>query len=216
MLRTRSLTLPILALLLLVAGGTALFQSVGDPPPPLPGETPVGGVTLLHARPFTLDQPYAFEWRAEQPAVAAGMLVVLEVDPDLVHPRQVAEPVLYVGAQTAERINVGARSGHVVAVVPAEPDGRGGVQLDLAAAPIFFGEPMLPEQVDGARVAQELAAAQARGIEPTPAATVAAVMQQPVRFATRYDLALHASDLIEQWSPDETDLIAGIRAPLVR
>ena len=216
MQRMRSLTWAVLALTLLVAGGTALIQSVGDPPPALPAETPVGGVVLLHARPFTLDQTYAYEWRAEHPLVAGGMLLVLQVDPDLVHPRQVAEPVLYVGGQTAERINVGSQSGHVVAVVPAPVDARGLVQMDLAQTPIFFGEPMLPEQVDAARVAQELQGAVARGIAPPSADAVSAAIAEPVRFGSRYDLLLHASDLIETWSADETDLIAGMRAPLVR
>ncbi|MHC5211289.1 MAG: hypothetical protein ACYTG2_11270 [Planctomycetota bacterium] len=216
MQRMRSLTWPILALTLLVAGGTALLQSAGDPPPALPAETPVGGVVLVHARPFTLDQAYTFDWQAERPEVAGGMLVVLEVDPDLVHPRQIAEPVLYVGAQTVERINTGATSGHVVAIVPAPVDARGQVLLDLTAAPIFFGEPMLPEQVDAARAAQELAAAVARGIAPPSEDEVSAALVEPARFGTRYDLQLFATDLIETWSPDETDLISGIRGPLPR
>jgi hypothetical protein len=216
MQRMRTPTLAALALTLLVGGGAALFESLGDPPPALPAETPVGGVVLVHAQPFTLEQSYAHEWRAERPLVAGGMLLVLQVDKDLVHPRQVAEPVLYVGGQTAERINVGASSGHVIAVVPAPVDARGQVQLDLAAAPIFFGEPMLPEQVDAARAAQELAGAVARDIAPPAADAVAAVLRAPVRFATRYDLQLYATDLIEAWSPDESDLIAGMRVPLVR
>jgi hypothetical protein len=216
MQRMRSLAWPILALMLLVGGGTALLQSAGDPPPALPAKTPVGGVVLVHARPFTLDRAYVHDWRAERPTVAGGLLLVLAVDPDLVHPRQVAEPVLYVGGQTAERINVGARSGHVVAVVPAPLDARGRVQLDLTQTPIFFGEPMLPEQVDADRAAQELASALAAGIAPPSADAVAAALAAPVRFGDREALQSHATDLIETWSPDEVDLIAGMRAPRIR
>jgi hypothetical protein len=208
--------LSLMALLALGGGVYALRQVMHDDgPPPLPAATPVGGVTLIEARPFTLDVPYTHDWRAERPQVTAGVLLVLGVDPDLVHPRQGLEPVLYVGDQTVERINFGGESGHVVAVVPAPVDGQGHVALDLSRTPIYFGTPALPEQVDAATVAQELAAAQARGIAPPTAAAVAAVSQPEVRFHDSYDVRVFAADLIEAWSPMETDLVSGLRAPLV-
>lgn len=208
--------LSIVALLALGGGVYALRQVLHDDgPPPLPAATPVGGVTLIEARPFTLDVPYVHDWRAERPQVTAGVLLVLGVDGDLVHPRQGFEPVLYVGDQTAERINVGSDSGHVIAVVPAPVDARGHVALDLSTTPIYFGAPALPEQVDAATVTKELAAAKARGIAPPAAAAVAAVSQPEVRFHDSYDVRVFAADLIEAWSPMETDLVNGLRAPLV-
>src|SRR5262245_27654193 len=67
--------------------------------PPIPA-TPAAVKNILYARQFKLEQGYEFEWRADHPKVTAGWLVVLEVDPDLVYPRNVAEPVLYVGKTT--------------------------------------------------------------------------------------------------------------------
>ena len=93
--------------------------------------TPAAIDEVVYARSFELDQGYKFEWRKEQPLVKKGVILVLKVDPDLVYPRQIAEPVLYVGDQTAERVNIGYKSGHVVAIVPGE--------VDLNKAMIWFG-----------------------------------------------------------------------------
>ena len=208
--------LSLVALLALGGGVYALRQVLHDDgPPPLPAATPVGGVTLIEARPFTLDLPYIHDWRAERPWVSGGVLLVLGVDADLVHPRQGLEPVLYVGDQTAERINFGHESGHVIAVVPAPVDAQGHVALDLSKTPIYFGTPALPEQVDAATVAKELAAAKARGIAPPSATAVAAVSQPEVRFHDQYDVRVYSADLIEAWSPMEADLVSGLRAPRV-
>ena len=205
------------AALLVLGGGVFALRQVlhDDGPPPLPAVTPVGGVTLIEARPFTLDVPCIHDWRAERPQVTAGVLLVLGVDGELVHPRQGYEPVLYVGDQTAERINVGHESGHVIAVVPAPVDGQGRVALDLSTTPIYFGAPALPEQVDAATVAKELAAAKARGIVAPAAPAVSAASRPQVRFHDDYDVRVFAADLIEAWSPMETDLVSGLRAPLV-
>ncbi|MGQ0551670.1 MAG: hypothetical protein ACT4PU_00450 [Planctomycetota bacterium] len=212
----RTLLVPVLLIAALVGGAGAVWQSIpDDPPPAVPAITPVGGIELLHARPFTLAQPYLHEWSTAGTRVSAGYLLVLGVDPALVHPRQVAEPVLYVGAQTAERINFGHESGRVVAVVPALPNGRGGVALDWSVTPIFFGAPALPEQVDVARMQAELAAARTLGIAPPSQQSLQAALQPAVHFGSREDLHLHASDLIEAFSPMEVDLISGLRAPRV-
>jgi len=215
-MRARTTTLTILALLLLTGGVFAVRQALRDEtPPPLPAVTPVGGVALIAARPFTLDVPYVHAYRAEQPLVSAGVVLVLSVDPDLVHPRQGYEPVLYVGNQTAERLNVGHESGHLVVMVPAPVDARGNVALDLTTTPIFFGTPALPEQVDAAIVESELAAARARGIQPPTAQVVAAASQPQVRFHDDYDVRVWSADLIEAWSPMEVDLVSGLRVPRV-
>src|SRR5690606_11950668 len=86
---------------------------------------------VVVARPFQLQTPYTHLWRKEQPAVASGYLFVLRVNPHLVRPRQTAEPVLYVGNQTAERLNVGDDHGNIVVIVPG--------LSDPAAARFWFG-----------------------------------------------------------------------------
>ena len=68
-------------------------------------------VEVLEARSFVLDEPFVSWWRAERPTVRSGVLLVLRTDPELVRARQSAEPVLYVGDQTAERLNHGGGGG---------------------------------------------------------------------------------------------------------
>jgi hypothetical protein len=167
------------------------------------------------ARPFTLAAPAVHAWRKEQPAYTAGVLLVLRAPVELLAPRQTAEPVLYVGAQTAERVNTGADTGMLVAIVPAGLDASGKVDLDLSRTPIYFGAPALPEQIDAAAAQRELAAARARGIAPPAAAAVSAAQQPPVAFDDDWQLHLHAADLVERWSPIEADVISGLRAPRV-
>lgn len=208
---TRSLLLPVLLVALLAAGVAAFVRALPGDPPALPAAMPVAGVDVLYARPFTLERPAIHAWRAEQPAYDAGWVLVLSVDPNLVYPRQVAEPILFVGDQTAERVNFGHESGRVVAIVPAPRDAAGRPALDLAAAPVFFGMPGLPEQVDAARAAAELSAARARGARPASAAALAAVTQPQVAFGDDWELHAWCADLIEAHSPQETDLIAGLR-----
>jgi len=103
-------------------------------PPPLP-PTPAPIKALIYARPFVLNEGFRYYWRQEKPMVSEGYLLVIEVDPDLVYPRQTAEPVLFVGDQTAMRLNVGYNSGRVIALVPDS----------AARRSIRFGRPQLPE-----------------------------------------------------------------------
>src|SRR5262249_55349092 len=205
--------LPVMLLLLLAAGVAALVRNAPADPPPLPAVPPPGDGTLLQAQPFTLDVPFTHTWRKEQPQFSAGYVLVLSCDPDLVHARQAAEPILYVGDQTAERVNVGGDSGHVVCIVPASTDASGAVALDLSRAPIFFGRPGLPEQVDAAHAAAELATARSRGIAPPTKSVLASTVQPAVHFHDDWQLHLFCSDLIEHYSPQEADLVSGLRAP---
>ena len=92
----------LVAFLGLAAG--ALAQT--PPIPPVPA-----AVDLVYAAPFTLQQGFRSDWRNDRPIVTGGYLMVLRVNPNLVYPRQVSQPVLYAGVQTAERINVGYTSG---------------------------------------------------------------------------------------------------------
>jgi hypothetical protein len=214
---TTRFVLPSLLVLLLAAGVAALVTSLPDEPPALPAVTPVGGVDILYAQPFTTDVPWTHTWRAEQPKVQAGWVLVLAVDPNLVVPRQSAEPILFVGDQTAERVNQGDQSGHVIAIVPAPLDASGAVAFDLSHAPIYFGAPGLPEQVTAAKAKAELDAAVQRGIAAPTAQTLANVTKPQVAFTNDWELHAFCSDLIQTWSPQETDLIATLRVqPLSR
>ena len=112
--------------------------------------------------PFTLAQPYRHAWQAERPIVDQGLLLVLQVDPQVARPRQAGGAVLYVGAVPAERLSWAAQSELLVVVIPGAPD--------LATTPVYWGSETLPERVDQAWGATELAQAQAQGIDPRPAA----------------------------------------------
>jgi len=211
----KTLAVGVVALALLAGGVTAISSLVvPDGPPPLPANGLDAVIELVHARPFTTDTPFEHSWRAEAPLFDAGILLVLEVsDRSLIHPRQTAEPVLFVGDQTAERINSGHESGFLVALVPAPRDTRGEVDLDLAAVSIFFDLPALPETIDAAAAQAALSRARQAGIAPPAPDKVAAVTVEQVHFSDLGDVHAHAADLIEAWSPLEVDLIAGLRAP---
>jgi hypothetical protein len=161
-------------------------------------------IELLAAVPFAVDEPFVHEWRAEKPLVASGYLLQLRVDPELSRPRQTYEPVLYVGTQTAERCLPEpalalAEQGILVVLVPAPLDAGGRVALDLDTAPIWFGSLELPERVDAARIAAELAAARARGAGPArrhPTAEVRTAAADVVRARTRMELEAYVLDLL--------------------
>jgi hypothetical protein len=168
---------------------------------------PHNQLQLLHAERFRLDEPYQHRWRADVPFVTDGWLLVLSGDPELLRPRQVKERVLYVGAETAERINT-PPDGKVVVLVPGD--------FRLDGAPIFLGAEALPEELMQPQIDAELAAARAAGVTPPNAEAIAAVLAPTRTFANDYYLRLRAIELVEQHSPTETDLIAGARVPLVK
>ncbi|MFG0319522.1 MAG: hypothetical protein ACF8XB_19785 [Planctomycetota bacterium JB042] len=207
-----------LILSLVLGGGvlagavTAFVRTVADDDrspeaaPPPAAEQPE--IELVSARRFALDTPYTHWWRAEQPRFDGGWLVVLRVDHELVRPRQTAEPVLVVGDETAERLNVGLGSGRVVALVPGD--------VDLAASPIFFAPPALPEELTEADVRARRDEAVAGGVDPIGAEAVAAALGEPLRFPSEDELRVHAADVIERHAPDEVDLVRGLRVPRIR
>jgi hypothetical protein len=173
---------------------------------------PVRGIVF--AQPFKLDKPYTHTWRKEQPQVSAGYVLVLTVDPDFVRPVQVAEPVLYVGNQTAERINAGDVSGRLVVLVPSTLNARGEVALDLNSALIWFGAPELPERVDADRVNSEARAASNNGIKPLARDQVQAALRRggkTVRLPDREAMGKILAALLQEYSPNETDLIRGLK-----
>jgi hypothetical protein len=209
----------LLALAALGAVGAA-WMTAAPQAPAAPAETPRGVREVLYARPFVLEESYRHTWRSDQPEVQAGWILVLDVDPALVVPRQVAEPVLYVGDQTAERLNHGDQSGHVIAIVPSPLDlARGAPELDPAKAAMWFGTPRLPERVDPAVIAAERAAAVRAGIAPLAASSVAKAEERGgalAVFKDRTQLEREAAALMQVWSPEDYDLARTMLAPLVK
>jgi len=186
------------------------------PPPPTTAAEPVPCIPktpavvdgLVYARHFTLQEGYKHLWSKEQPMVSSGYLLVLKVDPKLVFARQVAEPVLYVGNQTAERLNIGYESGHVIAIAPGD--------VDLKKAMIWFGTPELPERVDGNMVKTELAKAKAAKIEPFSEKVVKASLTQggaELKVTNKDELLRLAAELIKQYSPQEKQLADSLAPP---
>jgi hypothetical protein len=215
-MKTITLAVSALALASLVTASMATGDepatspaSAVEAPPAIPA-TPAAVDGIIYARKFALQEGYSFRWCQENPEVTSGYLLVLEVDPDLVFPRQRAEPVLYVGNQTAERLNIGYRSGHVVAIAPGEPD--------LTKALIWFGTPELPERVDQEIAQAELALARAAGIEPFPANEIGAALargSEELKGSNIVDVLRVAADLVRQYSPAEEDR-ANIMVPAPR
>jgi hypothetical protein len=188
--------------------------ALGQTTPPAIPQTPAPVLDVVSIQPFDLETPAAHLWRAEKPMVRSGYLLVLKVDPALVYPRQIAEPVLYVGRQTAERVNVGYESGHVVAIVPAVLDPKHQEYLDLSKELIWFGSPELPERVDARRVAREHAAAVEAGIKPFEPEKLAAArlrggalnVQDTKRTLVRDALRR----LVLTYSPQERELVENV------
>ncbi len=175
--------------------GTAI-----EAPPAIPA-TPAAVDGIVSIRKFTLKEGFKFDWCKERPMVTTGYLLVLKVNPDLVFPRQVAEPVLYVGKQSAQRLNVGYKSGHVVALIPGEPD--------WAKTLIWFGTPELPERVDSNVANTEEAAAKAAGIKPFSAKELETALTRGSKSLQASNVAGVlgvAADLIRQHSPTEVEL----------
>ena len=106
-------------------------------PPALPSDA-VGVREVIFARPYVLEVPYTHRWRAEAPKTAAGYLLVLDVAGPFTTPRGTLESVLYVGDQTAERINWGTGSGRVVALTPITGGINGSESANLAKIDIMI------------------------------------------------------------------------------
>jgi len=195
---------------LIVAAAIAASTGVQAGPPAVPS-TPAAVDALLYARPFTLEEGYKFDWCKERPLLMEGTLLVLKVNPDLVYPRQTLEPVLYIGGKTAERVNIGYRSGHLIAIVPGH--------IDLSATPIWFGTPELPERVDGNMIRAERAQAEAAGISPFSPDKVKAALARgggPLKLADRDALRPHFATLLQHYSPVEKELLDSVNMPVIK
>lgn len=188
----------------------AMNQGETGTPPTVPENPAVElPIELVFAQPFTLEEAATHYWRAEQPSYKSGLLVVLEAGPEWLNPRQTAEPVIFVGDQTLDRINTGYPSGQLVGIVP-------GMTLEeLSEAPIYFGQPELPERVDAAYAAAELRAAIGGGLVGPGEERVSLAGVDGTAALDYSDLMYQASFLVEKYSPTEEDLISGFRVERV-
>lgn len=201
---TLALVIGLAALAVVVVLGVSKAPDASRPTAALPPPQ----LEVVHAERWSTAQAFHHEWRADRPWVASGWLLVLSGDPAQMVVRQTKEPVLYVGAQTAERINSGRDSGKLVVIVPGD--------FWLEDAPVFYGKEALPEELRQPEIDRELAAARAAGAVTITAERAAAVTAETREFANDYQLRLRAIDLVERFSPTEKDLIAGWRVPLVK
>ena len=198
---------------LTVIGLTALFSMLTATAGAQTSETlTIQAAQLIYAQPFELAAAYRHLWRSDRPLVRSGSIIVVEADVELLRPRQVHQPLLFVGAWPAEPINVGNESGRVVALVPVPT-------AELGRAAIFYAETgILPEALSEADAEATLAAAVARGMAPPSDAELAQALA--AGGATRALPDFHAlrrstAGLIERYSPQEVDVVRGLRAPLV-
>jgi hypothetical protein len=168
--------------------------------------TPAPVKNILFAQPFTLETPFINTFSKERERVSNGVLIVVEVDPALVIPRNSLEPVLYAGNVTVQRLNHGEQSGRVVGIVPGS--------INLATAPIWFGTPELPERVTQSTVQYERGLAEKAGVRAFPSTRLSSI-QRPVIAAKDLATLLRtvAADLIYQYSPQEKELADSWRLP---
>ena len=193
-----------LSLIMIIATVT-----LAAPPPIPPTPAPING--LLYAQALSVDEGFRFDWRKEKPTVFFGYILVIEVNPNLVYPRQTAEPVLYVGNQTAMRLNVGYVSGRVIAIVPgnqdltrAEPDNP-----NLTQTRIWFGTPQLPENVTANIIERERKLAEAKDIGQLLVQDVNQAFElggRPLKAANLNELLREAAKLILRYAEDESKL----------
>jgi len=168
--------------------------------------TPAPVRNLLFAQPFTLETPFINTFSKEHESVSNGVLIVVEVDPALVIPRNTLEPVLYAGNAAVQRLNNGEQSGRVIGIVPGT--------LNLATAPIWFGTPQLPERVTQNTIQYERGLADKAGVRAFPSTRLDSI-QRPVVAAKDLATLLRtvAADLIYEYSPQEKELADSWRLP---
>lgn len=163
-------------------------------------------VEVVRIQPFELQKSYPFDWRKERPQVKAGLLVVFRVDTSMVRPTNMAEPVLYAGNHTVQRINQGYGSGFVVGIIPAE--------IDLSREPVWFGSRALPEDVDEKTIRAEKAKAVKSGIRPQKADAIKKITLEKAALPDLTTLLRkYAADLILQYAPEDKHLVEQWRLP---
>jgi hypothetical protein len=171
--------------------------------------TPAAVKGILAARRFTLGTPYQYTWSKDPRMVATGTLVVLEVDPAYVIPRDTLEPVLFAGNVAVHRLNHGDKSGRVIGIVPDA--------VDLGTAPIWFGTPQLPERLTPGLIESERTLAEKAGVRPFGSAKIAAVTLPPVAAKDLASLLrTTGAELVLQYSPQEKALADSWRLPVAK
>lgn len=205
----RTIAFPIACLLLLSTNIVAQTEKSNATTKAEAVQTPKPVKDIVYAQPFTLAKGYVNHWSKKRELVSSGVLVVLDVDPSLVEPRDALEPVLYAGNTAVQRLNHGEKSGRVIGIVPNVSD--------LAGSPIWFGAPGLPERVTAETVHAERARAEQSGIRPFVAEKVRSVTRPPAAVA---DLAALLRDqvaaLVIEYSPQEKDLAETWRLPVAK
>lgn len=177
------------------------------------GVTPVmqTPVRLLFAQPFHLDQAYQYAWLKDGPMVSEGWLVAVSTDAEIAAVRDTHDELLFAGATPIERLNEASESGVVIGIIPSP--------VDLATTPIYWAKPeILPEAMTSQDAQATLAAATSAGVAAQGAAVAQRAQKDnggPVFEKTQGTLYRYAADVIERFSPQEADLISGLRAPLV-
>jgi len=204
----RVLTFVMAALLLVSAQGSGIGTSHAAAQTAAP-QMPRPVNDILYAQPFTLTKGYTNTWSKTHELVSSGVLVVLAVDPALVEPRDALEPILYVGSTPVQRLNHGGQSGRVIGIVPGT--------TDLAASPIWFGAPGLPERVTPEAAGAERARAEKSRIHPFSADKLRGVTRPAAAAADLAALLRDiASTLVSEYSPQEKQLANSWRLPTAK
>jgi hypothetical protein len=168
--------------------------------------SPVAAGEILEIIPFSLGEAYRFDWSEARPMVKSGFLVVLKFDPKILVPRETAEPVLYAGEGTVQRLSRGDGSGFVIGIVPGD--------TDLSRAPIWLGRPFLPERVSPDIIRSERALADEKGISAFSGDRIESVTHDRVEAADLSELLrTQAAELVIKYSPDEKGLADTWRLP---
>lgn len=194
------------------APSKAPAQEVGMPAMPA---TPAAATELIEVIPFELAHPFTHSMRRERPEYTRGHVLVLRAPEAYLVPRQVAEPVLLVGGQTAERISASVASGYLIVVVPEWRErGADGVERagDPSNARIWFASPELPERVDAAWIDAAAASAKKAGVAAVAPRVGGFALAKAERFENRDALGRFIADIVAARSPSETDVIDALRA----
>jgi hypothetical protein len=177
--------------------------------------TPASATELVEVIPFELAKPFEHNMRKDRVEYTRGHILVIRAPEAYLVPRQVAEPVLLVGQQTAERINTGLGTGLLVVVVPEWIErAEDGTETagDPASARIWFATPELPERVDAAWIEAEGAKAVAAGVVAQAPRTGSFAAAKRVNLADRDALGRTLADVVERHAPQESDRIDALRA----